>query len=168
MGNGREKREGEKGDTFITRRRATGKIERQVVFARGSQPGPSWRARGRDRESRATPRREDSRSHEWNPRCTERKTAAYGSRGTRIAALPRDHFLCKIKYCKYDGSGRTRAYLRTLVRAHIHPGARMDERIEGERVVCLRLFFSFWTDGEEGENATKSVLRSSKEHTRRR
>lgn len=39
---GREKREREKekGDTFITRRRATGKIERQVVFARGSLPGP--------------------------------------------------------------------------------------------------------------------------------
>lgn len=35
-----ERKENEKGDTFITRRRATGKIERQVVFACGSLPGP--------------------------------------------------------------------------------------------------------------------------------
>lgn len=47
----RERKENEKGDTFITRRRATGKIERQVVFACGSLPGPCGecgrRARGR-------------------------------------------------------------------------------------------------------------------------
>ena len=39
-GGSEEKREREKGDTFITRRRATEKIERQVVFTRGSLPGP--------------------------------------------------------------------------------------------------------------------------------
>lgn len=38
-----EGKENEKGDTFITRRRATGEIERQVVFACGSLPGPRGR-----------------------------------------------------------------------------------------------------------------------------
>lgn len=66
---GREKREREKekGDTFITRRRATGKIERQVVFARGSLPGPHGGRRDWELYW------EDSRLHEWNSRCTERK-----------------------------------------------------------------------------------------------
>ena len=49
-------KEEEKGDTFITRRRATGKIERQVVFARGSLPGPRG---GREEGARAISR-EDS------------------------------------------------------------------------------------------------------------
>lgn len=46
-----ERKEDEKGDTFITRRRATGKIERQVVFACGSLPG-SRGERGRGRQER--------------------------------------------------------------------------------------------------------------------
>lgn len=38
--------------------------------------------------------------------------AAYGLRDKRIAVLPRDHFLCKIKYFRYDGSGHTRVHTR--------------------------------------------------------
>lgn len=94
---GRAKREREKGDTFITRRRATGKIERQVVFARGSLPGAS---RGETlAKGLSVARMELAR------RARGKDGAAYGPGDTRIAVLPRDHFLCKIKYCKYDGSG---------------------------------------------------------------
>lgn len=51
-----DRKENEKGDTFITRRRATGKIERQVVFACGSLPGPRGECgrRGRGRRIEKT------------------------------------------------------------------------------------------------------------------
>lgn len=79
--------------------------------------------------------------HEWNSRCTERKIQHTVQEAR--AVLLRDHFLCKIKYCKYDGSGHTSA----------PPYTRTYRKIGGgEREVFLFLFF--WT----GENATESVL----------
>lgn len=92
-----EREENEKGDTFITRRRATEKIERQVVFARGSLPGFSRRMR-RTREMY----RKDSVARGWNPEC-KRKDTRRTIEGTR-AILPQDHFLCKVKYCKYEAA----------------------------------------------------------------
>lgn len=152
---GREKREREKekGDTFITRRRATGKIERQVVFTRGSLPGPHG---GRSDWELYW---EDSRLHEWNSRCTERKIQHTVQEAR--AVLPRDHFLCKIKYCKYDGNGHTRPH----VHVHIYPRThtyRKDRR--GEREV----FVSFFQTGGDCHKVGPLRNRNSKKHTRRR
>lgn len=146
-GGSEKKREREKGDTFITRRSATGKIERQVVFAGGSLPGP---------------RGEHEEGTEGCAGCTNetrgKEGTAYGSQGTRIAVLLRDHFLCKIKYCKYDGSGHTYTHAFT----HIY--TRTDEKLEGERGVFVFV--------DEGRMPLREVgplrSRSSKEHTRRR
>ncbi|KYQ60781.1 hypothetical protein ALC60_00148 [Trachymyrmex zeteki] len=124
-----------------------GKIERQVVFAGGSLPGP---------------RGEHEEGTEGCAGCTNetrgKEGTAYGSQGTRIAVLLRDHFLCKIKYCKYDGSGHTYTHAFT----HIY--TRTDEKLEGERGVFVFV--------DEGRMPLREVgplrSRSSKEHTRRR
>lgn len=143
-GDGREKREREKGDTFITRRRATGKIERQVVLARGSLPGPRG---GREEPGSCAGRTLGCTNRSHGARGKE--GTAYGSRGTRIGGVaPRDHFLCKIKYCKYDGSGHTRT-----PRSRIYTPAR--EQTGGrDRGVLVLLDRGVG----EGENAAKSVL----------
>lgn len=99
----RMRKEKEKRDTFITRRRATGKIERQVVFARGSLPEPRGR---RGREEKTTP---------GGPGCageTARKGRYTVQETSRYYPLVPDHFLCKIKYCKYDWSGHIGAHRR--------------------------------------------------------
>lgn len=82
------------------------------------------------------------------PAVHEKDDTAYGSRGTRVAVLPRDHFLCKIKYCKCDGSGHT----RTHTHACTHPYRRKDRK--GKKCLCFYFIFYF----EQGESTTKLVL----------
>lgn len=89
--------------------------------------------------------------HERNSRCTERKIQHTVQEAS--AVLPRDHFLCKIKYCKYDGNGHTRPH----VHVHIYPRIytyRKDRRAERERERGVFVSFFF----RQGETATKSVL----------
>lgn len=140
-GDGREKREREKGDTFITRRRATGKIERQVVFARGSLPGPRG---GREQPGSCAGRTLGCTNRSHGARGKE--GTAYGSRGTRIAALPPRSFSMQNKILQIR---RKRPHTYAAV-AYLHTRTRTDR---GKRQRCLG---SFGRRG--GENAAKSVL----------
>lgn len=104
---------------------------------------------------------EDSRLHEWNSRCTERKIQHTVQEAR--AVLPRDHFLCKIKYCKYDGNGHTRAHVH--VRIHTY---RKDRRGERERCFFVSFFPFFFLTGGECHKVGPLRKRNSKKHTRRR
>lgn len=91
---GRKEKEKEKGDTFITRRRATGKIERQVVLARGNLPGPCEECKERRAGVRTSAVHAERRSPPLGSTggtcgVPERvEGTAYGSRDTRASLVP--------------------------------------------------------------------------------
>lgn len=70
-----------------------------------------WQSARISRRMRRTRTREmyrrDSVARGWNLEYKrKRRHATHGWRDTRIAILPQDHFLCKIKYCRYDAATR--------------------------------------------------------------